>query len=236
MSDDNGAATFSWGSDTDANGSTIGANSTEVYLPPSATDGDIALVVQRCKQLQQLHLNGCDQCSNQHDHAGPMQQPGAMQQAAASNRLHAAERRETIPSWHQAVPSRTMQVKRSNQQLDAVSSYERLFRGASGAFQALAAVAHLQVRCARPQGRQAAPRNHRQQLVLRQQLRHRPSSCQASCQAVGEREEVKRSHCRALFTSPEIHGALFTVHDSCATSRRKESPSDVDPSTQSPMR
>jgi hypothetical protein len=61
MSDNNDAATFSWGSNTDANGSTIGANSTEVYLPPSATDADIALVVQRCKQLQQLHLNGCDQ-------------------------------------------------------------------------------------------------------------------------------------------------------------------------------
>ncbi len=45
---------FSWGSNKDRIGKVIDANSTEVWLPLSATDADIALIAQLCKQLQKL--------------------------------------------------------------------------------------------------------------------------------------------------------------------------------------
>ncbi len=62
MSDD--GATFSWGTDEDYDGKTIDANATELHLPISATDADIALLAQRCKQLQALNLQGCDKITD----------------------------------------------------------------------------------------------------------------------------------------------------------------------------
>jgi hypothetical protein len=55
---------FSWGSNKDHNGRVIDANATEVSLPESATDADVAQVAQLCKQLQDLYLGGCQQITD----------------------------------------------------------------------------------------------------------------------------------------------------------------------------
>ncbi len=54
------SATCSWGSDKDRYGRVIGANATVLELPCDATDADIALIAQLCKQLQWLDLSGCN--------------------------------------------------------------------------------------------------------------------------------------------------------------------------------
>jgi hypothetical protein len=58
------SATFSWGSNEDLCGRFIDANATELVLPRSATDADIALLAQLCKQLRALNLYGCDQITD----------------------------------------------------------------------------------------------------------------------------------------------------------------------------
>jgi hypothetical protein len=44
----------------DYDGKPIEASATRVRLPSSATDADIALLAQHCKQLQELDLTYCD--------------------------------------------------------------------------------------------------------------------------------------------------------------------------------
>ncbi len=58
------AASFSWGSDKDRSERTIDANSSELWMPESATDADIALLAQICPQLWKLSLYGCAQISD----------------------------------------------------------------------------------------------------------------------------------------------------------------------------
>jgi F-box/leucine-rich repeat protein 14 len=58
------SATFSWGSNKDYSGTVIDASATELSLPISATDADIAKLAQLCKQLQTLHLDGCDKITD----------------------------------------------------------------------------------------------------------------------------------------------------------------------------
>jgi chemotaxis protein histidine kinase CheA len=60
---DNGAS-FSWGVNKDFYGTVIDADATGLSLPVSATDVDIALLAQRCKQLQKLDLGGCDKITD----------------------------------------------------------------------------------------------------------------------------------------------------------------------------
>ncbi len=50
---------FSWGSDKDHCGKIIDENATDVWLPHSANDADIALVAQRCKQVRSLNFSQC---------------------------------------------------------------------------------------------------------------------------------------------------------------------------------
>jgi hypothetical protein len=56
--------TFSWGSDKDLADTVINANATELLLPRSATDADLALLAQRCKKLRTLNLSGCNQITD----------------------------------------------------------------------------------------------------------------------------------------------------------------------------
>ncbi len=60
------SATFSWGRNTDYRGRVIDANATELELPHSATDADIEVIAQLCKQLQKLDLSHCEKMT----HAG----------------------------------------------------------------------------------------------------------------------------------------------------------------------
>jgi hypothetical protein len=58
------SATFSWGSNEGVGGTVINANATNVNLPTTATDADLALIAHICKQLQSLDLESCDKITD----------------------------------------------------------------------------------------------------------------------------------------------------------------------------
>jgi len=55
---------YSWGSLADRNGLLIKPDSSEVSLPSTAIDTDVALVSHECKQLRELDLLGCSRITD----------------------------------------------------------------------------------------------------------------------------------------------------------------------------